>query len=66
MELTAKDLEMLESISIIEAKSIVTGQPTKVHIAVQAPELCQIHAMSDRVYDMACDGDQVTLTEVTE
>lgn len=61
---TITDLRTLENIGIIEARSIVTGQPTKIHIAVQAPELCRIHAMSDKVFDMACDGDEVILAEV--
>ena len=52
----AKSLKALEAAEIIKFRGI-SGIETTAEIAMQAPELVQVHASSGNTYDLGRDGD---------
>ena len=58
----AKSLKALEAAEIIKFRGI-SGIETTAEIAMQAPELVQVVAMSGKTYDLGRNGDSYLIVE---
>jgi len=56
----ASTLTALEKTGIVSFKGI-SGIETTADVAMEAPELVQVYALSGNVYDLARDGDEFEL-----
>ncbi len=63
MNITKSTLKALEKSGIVEVKA-VSGADATVETAALAPGLCQVHALSGRVYDLKFKNDRFELREV--
>lgn len=63
MKLTKATLKALKKSGIIKVKA-VSGADADIETAALAPSLCQIHALSGRVYDLEFDGERFKLEEL--
>ena len=60
MKMTLEQMEALEKAGIIEVKGI-SGIPTDAKTASQAPQLCQVHSMASKAYNLSYDGKEFIL-----
>ena len=65
MILPTATLKDLEQAGIVQIKGF-SGIPATLEEALQAPQACQVHAMSGKVFDIVVGDRTVCLEEVTK